>query len=266
MIVRDTRAGAAHFSTMIEELDDAAAAVEQEWAPLPDHQVDAAHQRFEIALYRVLACYARGQPVAALADAVAGLLPLRQQVSQAADTLPAAQQVYRKAFERFGGQDSACGSRNVNRYQYALWWLSLVVATGQPAAHVQQVVETIDNAGRDALLDRLIALCHGPVANSATDLLYPACYQPLLEVFDHPPAERGACMRRFLDGWYAACEGADWCDSLENFDDAMLYTDLYVGYWCLEAALVTLLLNIDDSDYRDHAYYPADLVDYARSL
>jgi hypothetical protein len=38
----------------------------------------------------------------------------------------------------------------------------------------------------------------------------------------------------------------------------------YFGYWCFEAALVTVLWDIDDSSYRHNLVYPKDLVDFAR--
>ena len=41
--------------------------------------------------------------------------------------------------------------------------------------------------------------------------------------------------------------------------------DVHFGYWCLEAALVTVLWNVDDSSYRDHPHYPSDLVDWYRA-
>ncbi|MDC5260008.1 DUF1911 domain-containing protein, partial [Acinetobacter baumannii] len=39
----------------------------------------------------------------------------------------------------------------------------------------------------------------------------------------------------------------------------------YFGYWSWEAAAVTWLLDIDDALYRDHEFYPKDLVDFART-
>lgn len=36
--------------------------------------------------------------------------------------------------------------------------------------------------------------------------------------------------------------------------------DIYYGYWCFEAAAVVKIKGLDDSSFRDHPYYPADLV------
>lgn len=40
----------------------------------------------------------------------------------------------------------------------------------------------------------------------------------------------------------------------------------YVGYWAIEAAAVALLLQMDDSAFRDHPLYPKDLADFARDF
>lgn len=37
------------------------------------------------------------------------------------------------------------------------------------------------------------------------------------------------------------------------------------GYWAFEAALATVLYDLDDSSYRDMLHYPKDLVDHARN-
>ncbi|MCD9032645.1 DUF1911 domain-containing protein, partial [Luteimonas sp. Y-2-2-4F] len=62
-------------------------------------------------------------------------------------------------------------------------------------------------------------------------------------------------IRKFLDGWYKGNRNvAAWYDSHKGEDTG------YVGYWSLEAALVVKVFGIDDSSFRRHANYPADLV------
>ncbi|MEL7148510.1 MAG: PoNe immunity protein domain-containing protein, partial [Bacteroidota bacterium] len=36
--------------------------------------------------------------------------------------------------------------------------------------------------------------------------------------------------------------------------------NIYYGYWCFEAAAVVKIKGLDDNSFRDHPYYPADLV------
>ncbi|TBU70990.1 hypothetical protein DNK06_24980 [Pseudomonas daroniae] len=61
--------------------------------------------------------------------------------------------------------------------------------------------------------------------------------------------------KKFLDGWYKGNKNlAAWYDNHKGEDTG------YVGYWCFEAALVVKLFGIDDSSFRTHAHYPAELV------
>jgi hypothetical protein len=67
-------------------------------------------------------------------------------------------------------------------------------------------------------------------------------------------------MQKFLKGWYKSMRKVYWHDHHKS--DGKWG---YAGYWCLEAALVTVLYNIDDSSYRDMPFYPKDMVTYAKS-
>jgi hypothetical protein len=70
------------------------------------------------------------------------------------------------------------------------------------------------------------------------------------------PEERPALVKEFVESWYKGMKSLGWYNSHTG--------GIYFGYWCLEAALVTVLLDIDDSSYRDNLVYPKDLVDFAR--
>lgn len=261
MTLRDIRMPAAHFQKVRAIFDEGQGDLTRILTDvvLPDEQVDVAHELFELSLFQIINRFSQDESLTTLTPAIADLLPLRQQLSDAADKLPAKQQVYRKAFEMFGGQGSACGSTNSNRYRYALWWLSLVVAT-QPKAHQQQVLALIGNAGRDVLLDCIIREIGGEVKDGAAELLYPRCYAPLLAVFEANKNERPQAMNDFLTNWYVESGDADWHDCLARQEDAMTYPEFYVGYWCFEAALVVNLLHMDDHLFRNNPYYPHDLL------
>ena len=69
-------------------------------------------------------------------------------------------------------------------------------------------------------------------------------------------------IKQFIENeWYQNHKKADsgWVDSHKSEHD------LYVGYWCFEAAAITCIKGLDDSSYRDHPYYPKDLADYYRA-
>ncbi|MCG6657932.1 DUF1911 domain-containing protein [Halomonas campisalis] len=261
-MLRDTRRSAAYFAELLPEFDEGIEETQQALDAgnfvLPDEQLDAAHQLYELAILRAVAHYSSGASQAELVPLVAEILPLRQQLSSVADRLPASQQVYRQPFEVFGGQGKACGSANINRYIYALWWLGLLVATQADEAHIQQALASIGNAGRDALLDRIAARLGCPPEAPAEALLYPALYRPLLAAFDAGPATQQTLLGVFLDHWYEQCQDADWHDN-HLCDCEFVYTDYYVGYWSFEALLVARLLGVDDQVLQDHAFYPGGL-------
>lgn len=75
---------------------------------------------------------------------------------------------------------------------------------------------------------------------------------------DAAPADQPALIKRFLDGWYK-----------KVFKDSASYEshagEGYTGYWSFEAAAVVMLWNIDDTSFREHQYYPDELVDFYRS-
>ena len=58
--------------------------------------------------------------------------------------------------------------------------------------------------------------------------------------------------------WYKGHKGAGWHDSHKS------KTDSYSGYWCFEAAAISSILGLDDTNLRSSQYYPSDLADYYR--
>ena len=65
-------------------------------------------------------------------------------------------------------------------------------------------------------------------------------------------------MKNYLNNWYSNNKDTYWYDRHNKPSG-------YFGYWCLEAAALTYLLDLDDSEYLDNQYYPKDLVKYARN-
>ncbi|UTV26481.1 PoNe immunity protein domain-containing protein [Photobacterium atrarenae] len=261
-MLRDTRRPHDYFSELLTDLDEAIEetqqALDEDEFPLPAEQVDAAQQLYQLAIMRAVAHYSAGATRAQLKPVVESILPLRRQLKDKADALPDEHQVYRRPFEQFGLQAKADGSDNVNRYIYALWWLSLLVACQVDSSHIAAALDLINNSGRDALLDRVAISLGDSRRDSGAGLLYPERYQPLYDAFDAAPEQRPALVRTFLESWYANNADTDWYES-HLCDCEFVYTDYYTGYWCFEALLVANLLNIDDKLLKTHPHYPKDL-------
>ncbi|WP_117311927.1 PoNe immunity protein domain-containing protein [Stenotrophomonas sp. G4] len=109
----------------------------------------------------------------------------------------------------------------------------------------------------DGLLERLVApwAPGRPIPDTATRHLP---YRKLFKVFDATPDKRPALMAPYLDEWYHASRREPYIDQHGEGDIS------FYGYWSWEAAATTIVLGIDDSSYRDMAFYPKDLADYAR--
>ncbi|MQA38134.1 DUF1911 domain-containing protein [Rugamonas sp. FT29W] len=84
-------------------------------------------------------------------------------------------------------------------------------------------------------------------------------YFKTLKIFSAPTETRSQLMAEYLDDWYHASRREPYYDSHKKGDQ-------FTGYWAWEAAAITYILEIDDASYRSAKFYPADLVDFARSI
>jgi hypothetical protein len=148
----------------------------------------------------------------------------------------------------------------LDAYVYVFWLLALCKLLGHPE-FIPTVMTWVDkthkyNRGRDGLFENVVQMLTGTHVEAPRVVLHPAPYRSLASATVRAPDERAALVKEFVEGWYKGMKPTYWYGA---------HTDgLYFGYWCLEAALVTVLWDIDDSSYRDNLVYPKDLVDYAR--
>lgn len=110
----------------------------------------------------------------------------------------------------------------------------------------------------DGLLERLVApyTTGRPTPPDKATRHLP--YRKLFKVFDAAPEQRPALMAKYLDEWYHASRREPYVDQHGEGDVS------FYGYWAWEAAATTLVLDIDDSSYRDMPFYPKDLADFAK--
>ena len=150
----------------------------------------------------------------------------------------------------------------IEAYVYVMWLLSLCKLLGH-ADLVPKVLSWLNigrefSRGRDTLFEQVVGKLTGAMEDPGRYILHLAPYAPLGKaVIAEHADDRPALVKEFLDGWYKGLKECYWHGT---------HTDQigYFGYWAFEAALVTVLWDIDDSSYRDHLVYPKDLVDWAR--
>lgn len=118
--------------------------------------------------------------------------------------------------------------------------------------------EADDQKAEDGLLDKLTSFVQ-PDRKQGNKLQHPKAYQPLFDAVNASKDEQPKLMQKFLKGWYKSMRKCGWHDVHLGVGK-----DGFPGYWCWEAAMATLLYDMDDSSYRDMPFYPKDMVDYAR--
>jgi len=260
--MHDTRRDEDYFVQLINDLqaaiDETQAALNDGVFTSPSERVDIAQRLFQLAIMRAVAYYSYRASSKSLQPMVLDILQYRQQLSALADKLPTAHQCYRYAFEQLGGQGEACGSANINRYVYTLWWLALLDVCKAPAEHIKAALTIIGEQGKDTLLDK-IAIALGdsdrPIANT---LYYPDIYQPLSDALTAPEAQQAELLNQFIAHWYDKLTEADWYDNHEC-DCEFEYTDYYIGYWSFELLLVANILKLPASALTAHPMIPTSL-------
>jgi hypothetical protein len=150
---------------------------------------------------------------------------------------------------------------SLDHYVRALWLLSQAYLLGVEPAILQRTLACIGNESQDLLFERLVTRLLPDVPRKpAKKLLYPKAYQPLYDALDAPAAEQATLMQQFVKNWYKRMSKAAWYNNHKGPEGGGFF-----GYWCWEAAGVTVTFGIDDSSFRDLPYYPKDLADFART-
>ena len=128
---------------------------------------------------------------------------------------------------------------------------------------IDYVEATPEGQEKDGLIERLIAPFVTDRGTPPKDARRHLPYRKLIKVFDADAEKRPAMMLQYLEDWYEASRREPYHDQHPQPDIRSGIS--YFGYWSWEAAAVTWLLDIDDSTYREHQFYPKDLVDFAKA-
>jgi hypothetical protein len=199
-----------------------------------DHRERLRHTVFRRELEQLVTRYSRGEPTENLRTAYPRVI----------DALSEYQQQAGREAQDF---------RYIDAYVFALWIVSIAILLEVGDAELRRAMQELDNQGRDALYDRLVAL-RVPVDKPATTLMYPKPYQPLYEALDAEAEEQTRLIQKFLKQYYKGMKRTYWHDSHLGKDSG------FFGYWCFELAALVKKLGIDDSAFADNIFYPRDLV------
>ena len=116
-----------------------------------------------------------------------------------------------------------------------------------------------NNDELDGMLERLAAVYIRRPEALPADCTRHFPYYITLAIFHANPTNRAELMRNYLGSWYEASR-------LEPYYESHANAKRYLGYWSWEAGAISVALNINDDLYRDHKFYPRDLVAFGKAL
>jgi hypothetical protein len=120
-----------------------------------------------------------------------------------------------------------------------------------------QIMAKCIPAGKEQLVDRLLS-AYQPDRPISTYLDEARKYKQLIAILDSDnKAQQAKKLKSYLDQWPKKL-GLRAPDGLKPLHT----TPTYDGYWCYEAAAVVIVCGIDDESFRDHEYYPGELMSW----
>ena len=150
-----------------------------------------------------------------------------------------------------------------NGYRYVMWLTGLAYLLGlkEYLPKIAQWISSNPDDGNDPLISLLFNRLGVEGLPTASELLHPKGYTPLYELLTQTQdkTKQQTLMQTYIRGFY------------KNIMNQTVWKGwdkegwIYFGFWSFEAGMITHLLNLDDSSYRDMTFYPKDLVEYARN-
>lgn len=114
------------------------------------------------------------------------------------------------------------------------------------------------NPRMDGMLERLLAPFVPGRGTPPSECTRHLPYFKTLKIFDAHREARPMMIAQYLEEWYNASRREPYYDSHKRDNS-------FFGYWAWEAAAITLILDVDDEQYKNSTFYPKNLVEFARS-
>ena len=176
---------------------------------------------------------------------------LNESVEQLARRFP----IVVESYEKYEQDEKATPTElgDLDEYIIALWLISLALIFKVDDSLWNRLLACIGNEGKDALYEALVAT-RTPNREPASGLLHSKTFEPLFSAISAKGESRDAFVKRYLKDWYEGRKRAYFYNTHGRNDGG------FFGYWAVEVAGVVAAFNMDDSAFRDMAFYPKDLV------
>ncbi|MGV6860473.1 MAG: PoNe immunity protein domain-containing protein [Putridiphycobacter sp.] len=155
----------------------------------------------------------------------------------------------------------------LSAYDEMIWMLSLSYLLNIPDIEFHKLVDVIDSDNvKDFLFEFIITTKlqnRKPIEKESYQEYFgvPKVFEKLrLAIKENDKHKAEMLVEDFLNkDWYRNHKEVGWYNSHKS------KYNTYFGYWSFESAVVVVILDLDDSKFRNNEYYPKDLVDYYRA-
>ena len=151
-------------------------------------------------------------------------------------------------------------------YSILCWFICF----GGDAEKIKQIVPRLAPAGADRVLDSVCSL-YQPDREIAEGSAHPLAFG-LLDKALTEPEKATQHILKYLNNWWKytskirlrtiASTGTTQTKTREALMELAEQSDAHKGYWAWEVALLVKCFNLDDSEFKDHEFYPHDLVHF----
>lgn len=163
-----------------------------------------------------------------------------------------------------GGQIAP--DKTLDQYIDCLRILSFCYFFSAPLPSVEMIIRNSPFIGEDTLMDRLAYASIGKGDVVLDKVAFPEIYQPLINALPLTVTREAQVqnVRVFLENYYPRLKGQDvgWYESHKEKDPKFFR---HFGYWVFELGALVVDVDWDDAEYRNHNFYPKDLVDWRRN-
>lgn len=155
-------------------------------------------------------------------------------------------------------------------------FLGLVLCLGVSETDLKKITPLLGRAGEDRLMDSVIGMSH-PGRKIGQGCGNPQAFWLLNRIIDASASERPVLVKKYLDNWHKYIRFISGGGSLgltvymnyrmkTRADLVASISEDHRGFFAWEVALVVKFFHIDDSLFKDHEFYPADMVDFQPPL
>ncbi|WP_308495512.1 DUF6630 family protein [Duganella guangzhouensis] len=168
------------------------------------------------------------------------------------------------AFLRANGIGDARPLSGTDRRSFAYLALAmLLIPEPEIVIHANDMAAIV-NSEQSYLFDLLLRAfspAHPVAKKYQVDKFQKDWLDPVVRTLALAPQQRAAAMAKHMRNWTRLMKPKGW---KPNLDTAPGKDNLFADF-AFEVALAVAAYDIDDSSFRDHPYYPRDLVDYYRA-